>query len=346
MAALADVQHFGVVEFRPAVLPLQGLLGKARKDIDLGQNAAVGLDGGNLLLDLADKRRIQLRLNGIDAILRREDFLLVLLEFLGDVPFRIHQRLLANPLRRHLVLVGVAHLNVIAKNVVVGNFQGRYARALRLPLLHLQEVVLAAGAQGAELVQFRIYAGADDRALPHLHGGFRGHHAPDFLQEFLAVAQALELLGQGLGALQPFPDGAGQCQAAAQLHHLPREGFSRGNAAQDALHVPQLAQVHLRIVQNLRIFREVLHTVIAGLQLLPVQDGHGQPGTQQTGAHGAGALVQGLHQRDAVRPRSALEHLQIAEGEAVHPHKLGLVYAADAANVLEAGVLCLFQVHE
>ena len=122
-------------------------------------------------------------------------------------------------------------------------------------------------------------------------------------------------------------------------------------SSRDAFHVPQLAKVHLGIVQNLRILGEVLHTVVAGLQFLAVQDGHGQPGAEHAGAHGAGALVQGLHQRHAVGPGSALEHLQVAEGEAVHPHKFGLVNAADGANVfeayvLEAYVLGLFQVHQ
>ena len=59
MPAFPDVQHLGVVELRTAVVVLQGLLGKTREDIYLGQDAAVGLDVGNLLLDFGDKLRVK-----------------------------------------------------------------------------------------------------------------------------------------------------------------------------------------------------------------------------------------------------------------------------------------------
>ena len=161
-----------------------------------------------------------------------------------------------------------------------------------------------------------------------------------------AVFQAFEQFSQGFAFREAGFDGVHQGKAPAQLHELPRIHLAGGYTAQDAFHVPQLAKVHLGIVQNLRILGEVLHAVVAGLQFLAVQDGHGQPGAEHAGAHGAGALVQGLHQRHAVGPGSALEHLQVAEGETVHPHKFGLVNAADGANVFEAYVLGLFQVHQ
>ena len=130
------------------------------------------------------------------------------------------------------------------------------------------------------------------------------------------------------------------------MHDLPRISFSGSNAAQDALHVPQLTQVYLRFLQGFGILNEVLDDIVSRVQLLQVHDGHGQPLAQHAGAHGTGAFVQGLHQGDAIGPRRTLEYFQITQGELIHPHKLGLVYAADSTDIPEAHVLGLFQIHQ
>ena len=327
-------------------MALHGLLGKARQHVQLGQDAAVALDVRNGLLDAADEFPVQARFQRVDAVLGREDLFLVGLEFLGDVTFGVHQGLLADPLRRHLVLVGIAHLDIIAENVVVGNFEGGNPGAFGFPLLHLEEVILSSGGKRAELVQFGIHAGADDRSLADLNGRFRIHHPLDFGEQFLAVAEAPEQFFQGFGTGQALLDGPDERQAPAQLHYLARIGFSGGHTAQDAFHIPQLTQIHLGFLQDFRGLGEVLHNIVAGVQLLQVHDGHRQPLTQHTCAHGTGTFVQGLHQRHAIGPGCALEDLQVAQGELVHPHKAGLVNAADGADVLETGVLRLFQVHQ
>ena len=59
------------------------------------------------------------QLDGQNALLGTENFLLVNFEFLGDVTLGIGTGLLANPLGRYFVFVGVTHLDVVAKDVVV-----------------------------------------------------------------------------------------------------------------------------------------------------------------------------------------------------------------------------------
>ena len=156
---------------------LAGLLGKAGQNVQFGKDAAVGLDVGNLLLDAGDEFPVKTRFNSVDAVFGRKNLLFVLLEFLGDVTLRVHQRLLTDPFRRHLVAEGVANFDIVTEYVVVGNLQRGDAGSFGLPLLHLQEVILASGGEAAQLIQFGVNARADNRALAHLDGGFRGHDA-------------------------------------------------------------------------------------------------------------------------------------------------------------------------
>ena len=230
--AFPDVQGLAVVHLGTAIVALYGLLCKARKHIHLGEDAAVHLDGGNLLLDAADELPVQAGLDGVDAVFGREDFLLVLFQLFGDITLRIHQGLLADPLRRNLVPIGVADLNIVAENVVVGYFERADAGAFRLPLLHLQEVILAACAEGAELVQFCIHARADDGALPHLDGGLGRQCSQDIGQELFAALEAAQELSKGIRPIgQTLLDGAGEREASAQLHHLAGVRPAVGNAA-------------------------------------------------------------------------------------------------------------------
>ena len=346
MPAFPDVQRLAAVHVRPTVMALHGLLGKPGEHVHLREDAAVALDVGNLLPDAADELSVKAGLDGIDAVFGRENLLFVLLELFGDVAFRVHQGLLPDPFRGHLVPVGVAHLDIVAENVVVGDFERGDSGAFGLPLLHLQEVVLAAGAHPAQFVQLGVHPFGDYRPLANLDGRFRVHDPHDFLQQPVAVAEAFQQFGEGLGSLQPFLDGPGDGQAAGKLHHLARESLSVGDAAQDALHVPDFSQIQLRLLQDFGLFGKVLYDIVPGIQFLEVQDGHGQPAAEHAGAHGAGTLVQRLHQRDAALSGCALEHLQVAQGETVHPYELGLVDAADAADVPEPGVLRLFQIHQ
>ena len=142
------------------------------------------------------------------------------------------------------------------------------------------------------------------------------------------------------------PDGAGQGERPAQLGHFPGQRLARSHPSQDAFDIPELAQIHLRIGQNIRMFQEILDDVVAGFQLLEVQNRHGQGTAEHARAHRGRRPVQGLHQGDAPFPGSALEYLQVAEGELVHPHELGFVDTADGADVLESGVLGLFQIDQ
>lgn len=153
MAALADVDHLAVVERRTHVAPFDGQPCERLQTVDAGHDGRVvqqrlqrAADGGQQL--------------GIDALLElehlllgAEDLLFVLLELLGDVALGVGEGLFADPAGGNLLLVGIAHLDVVAEDVVVADLERRDPRRLALALLDAGQVVLAVQGDAAQVVQ-------------------------------------------------------------------------------------------------------------------------------------------------------------------------------------------------
>ena len=52
-----------------------------------------------------------------------ENLLLILFQFLGDISFRLCERLLPYPCGRHFVFVDIPHFKIISEHIVVAYFQ-------------------------------------------------------------------------------------------------------------------------------------------------------------------------------------------------------------------------------
>ena len=148
------------------------------------------------------------------------------------------------------------------------------------------------------------------------------------------------------GVAAQLPDRGHPAQRAPELADFPRQNLAVGGARNDALQVADLAQVGLELGEQLFVVVQELHHVVARLQLLEVHHRHRQPLAEQAGAHRGAAAVDDIDQADPLPARVALEDLQVAEGELVHPHELLLVDAADRADVAQARMLRLLQVDQ
>ena len=102
-----------------------------------------------------------------DLLLRSEDLRLKVLQFLGDEAFRIGKRLLADVVGGYLVAPAMAHLDVVAEDLVVADLERLDARAHALALLHLLQQGFAVVGKGVQFVERRIIARANDAAIPH-----------------------------------------------------------------------------------------------------------------------------------------------------------------------------------
>ena len=121
---------------------LLGRLGKRQQTVEMSNDIRVDLYLRNKLLHTQNQVVEELRLERQNAVFCTQDLLLILLQLLCYIALGLRQRLLAHPFCRHLVLIRVAHLEIIAKHVVIAYLQRRDARLLSLTLLNLQQIVL------------------------------------------------------------------------------------------------------------------------------------------------------------------------------------------------------------
>ena len=215
-----DVER--VVDSGAAVVVLGGKECEAGKAVYLGHELRVALYCGHILLDLRHKLAVDAGLDGQDAFLCTHYGLLVFLQLRGDVALGIDEGLLADPVLRHLVGVGVAHFEVIAEDVVVTYLEAADAGAFAFGLLDVQQYLFAVRQRVAEVVELAVHPFGDDVALTQLGRSLRSDGV-------------LYKVAQGAAAVHPGAQGrhffklAGEgddlrypAQAVGKGKHLPR----------------------------------------------------------------------------------------------------------------------------
>ena len=162
VTAFGDAYSKRVVDFGTAISVVHGSHSESEQTVDLCHHRSVGLYGRDIFSDGFDQFVEDSIFNYADAFLCTQYFLLVLFEFGRYIAFGADKRLLANPIGRHFVLMGVAHLNVVAKDVVETDFQRRDAGVLYFSLHHLVEIVFTGGCNQAQFVKFVIDTMSDE----------------------------------------------------------------------------------------------------------------------------------------------------------------------------------------
>ena len=84
----------------------------------------------------------------------------------------------------------MAHLDVVAEDIIIGDLERRDARALTLAALELEEVFLAVGGEATELVQLAIHSRGDGDATTESGGWLFGQCVLDVGDEFAHRLQA------------------------------------------------------------------------------------------------------------------------------------------------------------
>ena len=242
---LTDINDKAIVHVRADVAVVGRNGGKRQEAIQLRQHLGIQLHLRHPFAEREHQLLIQAVLDDLYPLLGGGDLLLVLLQLVGDVALCAHQRLLANPLGRHLLLVGVAYLQIIAEDVVEAYLQALYARALDLALLNLYQVVLAIGLDSTQFVQLGVHAAGDDvrsslcnRRIGHdlaLDAAAHFRARVEFLRQYAQVGIVPRLLADLL-------DGLHRTQRTAQLHHLARTDSAGRDLANDSLQVAHLLQ--------------------------------------------------------------------------------------------------------
>ena len=278
MASGTDVEREAVVHHGTHIPPLFGQCGKGVVAVEVGERLRVALQLADALCRRLHEGAVDAGFEHDDAVFRAEDFLFVFFEFLRDVALCTDERLLANPFFRHKLLVGVAHLHIVAEHVVETDFQTLDAGALDFAFLHAEQVVLAGALDVPQFVELRIHPMPDDPAFGHQQRRVAAEFALNAGAQFGA---GVELLTDGADALlrgshtDVFEnDHRFQCQP--QLLHFAWVDASRGHFRDDALQVAHLREFEVTEFAEVRCAEKVLHAV------LPLHDvGHGAEGEEK-----------------------------------------------------------------
>ena len=196
-------------------------------------------------------------------VLRTENLLLVLLQFLGNVAFGIGKGLLAYPLCRHFVLMRVAHFDVITEDIVVAYLQAGNLRQLTLALLYLQQIILTGVGYLAQLVQLGTNTGLDDTALINQQRRVIVYLPVYAVADGLADVQLLAYMIQAgiIGIHASRFDGFYRLQSHLQRHYLTRRDTTYRHFGDDALQVTYQMQLLLYQLLEIGLAEEVFHYV-------------------------------------------------------------------------------------
>ncbi len=158
MTPLHDRKLERIIYHRTVVTVLDSYACKRIEHIKLRHQLPIKKYCRDIVGKASDEFGIYALLDDGNLILCAKYLLLILLEFLGDVTLGIDKSLLAYPLWRHLVAVGIGDLDIISEYVVICHFERRNTRALALALLQLSKIILATIGDITQLVKLFIHS--------------------------------------------------------------------------------------------------------------------------------------------------------------------------------------------
>ena len=170
-----------------------GCLGQRREHVDGGNGAGGGLDAWRFSRDGTAQFLEQLQFALDDPLVGTDHLFLVFLQRRRDVALAARNRLLAVIVGRHRVQIRLGDLDVVAEDAVVADLQVGDAGARALAFLHFGDVLLAASADGAQIVDLGVEAVAREAAVAGEHRWIINQRRLDLVAH---IGQVVELGGQ------------------------------------------------------------------------------------------------------------------------------------------------------
>ena len=239
-----------------------------------------------------------------------------------------------------MILVRVAHFEIIAEHIVVANLQRRDACLSGFALLYLQEVVLAAVGDVAQFVEFRIHAVADDTAFVDELWWVVGHFAGNAVAHLLAELQPFAHLADGFvvafhtGLLHGYQSH----QGGLQLVHLAGSHPSDGHFRTDTLQVAHKGKLRVHQFAEQGFAEEMLGHIQSAVDGLLFLQGEHHPSLQHACPHWRHGAVEHIEQRPSALLHG-IEQFQRTHGELVQAHVLILLDSAERGDVTNLCVL-------
>ena len=332
VTSLGDGQHIAVVHHGAAVVVFRSDLRQRSQYIQLGNGIGGALDTIQLCTDAFQQFVKQAAFQRDEPLVCAKDLAFQLLQLLCDVTLAGGKGLLADVGLRHKVLVGVAHLDEVAKHMVIADFQLWNAGLLPQAGFQLRQHALGVIADGAQLVHLSMVTLGDNTAI--LEGGGRvrvycGINARlDVLQrvdagsklgEFRAVA-ALSLLAQTGQTVAGLGKGVDFLRCGRAVHR----------AGHQALQIRDVVQFFGQVAAHHGLTHQRLHCVQAVVDKLAGNERLLNPAAQHTFAHGGAGLIQHPQQGAALfAAAQGLGQFKVCPGDRRKPHELSFVVSND-----------------
>ena len=349
MAALHNVQLIAIVYNRAAVVVFSRYLCQCCQHIQLCHCIGRALDAVQLAANGFQQLTEQPVLQRNQPLVGAQNFTFQFLELLRDVPLAAGEGLFADIRFRHHALIRVAHLNKVAKHMVIADLQLGDAGFLPQAGLQLGQDALGIIPDGTQLVHFRVVTLGNDTAILEGRGGFRVHGCINFL---LDIVQCINLCGQlcqlrTVAALRLLLEAR---QAVTGLRH--RVDLFWGSRAIDraghqALQVRNIVQLFDQIATLHRLMHQTLHRIQAAVDS---RTGHQRlldPAAEHPFAHGSAGFIQHPKQCSPLfTAAQRLRQFEICPGDRGKTHKLCLIVADDGFQTLHAfdlGIMEIFQ---
>ena len=202
-------------------------------------------------------------------------------------------------LRRHGTGLAFGDLNEEAENFVVAHLESLDAGTLLLAGLIFGEPVVAFRSQRAQLVQFRVVAGADDTAVLETDRRLVGNST---LNQRDQIGQGVELRGglaqQGVGRLL---QALAQCgywqQRCRQCSYVARVAASRVDTRDEPFEIAYLRELFAQVVQDQTLAGQAFDRIKPRLDGGCLTKRSDHPRAQQTRAHWRLRVVEYTEQR-------------------------------------------------
>ncbi len=269
-----------------------GLLGAARIALHLADEPGQAVDKlrENAVLDLRN------------LLLGTKNLLLVFLQFGSDVALGVDECLFPDPFGRHLILVGVAHFDIVPEHVVETYFERRYSGGGAFSLLDAPQSIAAVCAERAEFVEFRVDSFGESRTFAKLDGGVGTHGAPDGVHKVRTVCHRPGNSAQfrRVTRCKRTPQGAARLQRVVQLACVARADPARPHLHHQPLQFPDSLQNFIRPLARGGIAEKVFHRVMTTPYFLKIEQREKNPVVEPPRPHRSRGVIEHIKQRHSL----------------------------------------------
>ena len=325
MPPVPDVDDPSGVDLRAYIIVFVRHKGKAREYVQFCHCLRGLLDPQDLGGDPVPDIREQLVFQSRQLLLRSKDRILQFLQFRRNIALRVGQRLFADIILRHQILVGIGHLQIIAEDFII--FDPEILDAGPLPLfgLDLGQPGLSLGPGGAEPVHILMVTVPNHISLPDRNGRLLLDGTVDqFIQILQPVHILLDLLKQRAFQFRQ------QClqmrqhpQRRLESDQVPRICRLIADASDQTFQIINGTQVFPQLFPGNQPAVQLFHRRQTLLDLLPVDQRLFDTASQHPGPHGGPGLVQHPQKRPTLLlfPQG-LHQLQIPTAGTVDNHEI------------------------